>query len=140
MKKSISCKFLQAVFINTKGGQGKDFSRGIHEVTEDIQQTPDFITFVKAGWIVDAQAEVTGKPLDVNARAKKLVDKALGKPADVQAPPAAPPKVEEASKDAEPTPALSKEEQAKADEAELDKMVADEEAAKESKKKKHGKG
>lgn len=124
-------QFKQAVHFG-----GKDYLRGVHDVPEAVEYDPNFIKYVGAGLIVDAEAPAKAITLESSHdRSKRLHEHLVKKAADAKrakagkapvAPPA-PPVVPSGVEKAE-----AKAEQEAADAAELAKMEAEEAAAKEA--------
>lgn len=65
------CKFVQQVRVGEKV-----FKVGIHDVEDAIVDHPDFLHFVKCGWISEATpAQVAAQPEPQSALAQKLLEK-----------------------------------------------------------------
>lgn len=93
---------------------GKDYSRGIHDLTEKAENDPYFLKLIGAGLIVDVEGSKIISPESAKKRAEKLLNRISKKQAEVKAKkavsgqvveteveaPVAPPEMEDASVEA----------------------------------------
>lgn len=71
----------------------KDYSRGVHQVSESVELDPRFLKLVQLGLVVEAEASKVISPASMQERSKKLLDKLMVKKAK-KAPPKEEPKEE----------------------------------------------
>lgn len=67
-------KFKQAVHI-----KGKDYSRGVHDVAQDVLASAHFQKLVQANWVEDVDAKSV-EPISLHERQQRLAEKILGSP------------------------------------------------------------
>ncbi len=55
---------------------GKTFKRGVQEVSEEVEEHADFLSYAKCGWITDAEPKkVAAKAVTDSGLAKKIVER-----------------------------------------------------------------
>lgn len=93
--------FKQAVFLS-----GKSYPRGLHELSEKVENDPHFLKFVGAGFIVDPEAEHVQTTQTLKERSEALLNKVMGKKKISKATPAEPVQADSAAMTDSAAPAM----------------------------------